>query len=94
MDETTPAHGSRQGKRRDARRRRALSRYRQAALASQSGVWEWDLVTGEHFRSPQILNILGLGPEQKHRLTEDLSDLLHPEDLEPLKGKVEAFLAG
>lgn len=94
MDETIPAHSLRQGKRRDARRRRALSRYRQAALANQSGVWEWDLVTGEHFRSPHILHILGLGPDQKHRLSEDLSDLLHPEDIEPLKGRVEAFLLG
>ncbi len=69
-------------------------RWRHALEVSGLGVWDWDLVTGEVFYSPQWWRILG-GPDQAsvERIDAWL-DRLHPDDLPACREALDRHLRG
>ena len=89
------------GDTRDARAAHAVTdqRLKIALEASNLGLWDWDLNTGNLFVDHTYFGFLGLEKDDQVIPIQDLSSLVHPEDLvafsaatrEALDGKVPLF---
>ena len=67
-------------------------RWRLALEAAGDGVWDWDLRSGHHYRSPLWGAMLGYTPEEAAGL--EWRELLHPEDRDATLCLLEACLHG
>ncbi|MBL9188450.1 MAG: response regulator [Opitutaceae bacterium] len=84
--------------RRDLRRalqelRDSAERLKLAASASNTGLWEWNLTTGEVFYSAEWKAQLGYKDEEFPSVLAEWEQRLHPEDREPTMAKVRAHVA-
>jgi PAS domain S-box-containing protein len=67
----------------EASLRSSEERLQFALEASRDGLWDWNIVTGEIYHSPQYLEILGYAAGEAEETGIDLSrweQLIHPED--------------
>ena len=55
-------------------------RLRLALEATEDGVWDWNIASGELYWSPRYYTMLGYGPEELPPTYEQWASLLHPED--------------
>lgn len=55
-------------------------RYRLAIAATNDGIWDLNLLTGEVHRSPRLLQILGIGPDDIPPTSAAFEALVHPDD--------------
>ncbi len=62
--------------------RQSEERLRLAMNASQSGVWDWDLVTGKAFLSDEYCRMFGYAPHELEGTLDTLLQLVHPDDRE------------
>src|SRR5262245_17720150 len=65
-----------------------------AAVAGQSGVWDWDLITNAIYVSPQWHALVGMNDSE---LTADANYLLrriHHEDRESVQAAIHTYLSG
>ncbi|MYZ48874.1 ATP-binding protein [Propylenella binzhouense] len=60
------------------------SRFHMALRRGHSGLWDWDLARGTLFWSPSMFEILGIVPRNRLLSVADVSELVHPEDLDLL----------
>lgn len=61
-------------------RRKNEERYRLVQDATNDGIWDWNIVTGELFWSDRLYEIFGLSA-QNHTMTEEMiARLIHPDD--------------
>lgn len=67
-------------------------RWRLALEVAGEGVWDWDLHSGQMYRSPLWSEILGYAPEETASLK--WGALLHPDDREEAQRKLSACLSG
>ena len=61
---------------------------------TNDGIWDWDLATNETYFSPRWKAMLGY---QDHELTncfETWERLMHPDDLESVRGELQSYLNG
>ena len=65
-----------------------------ALVATNSGLWDWDLVTGTVFRSELYLKITGHSPEDDTHDFEFFKRTIHPEDYEKTLKKLYSYLEG
>lgn len=75
-------------------RQRTEQRLRLAVSVTRSAVWDYDLVTGENWWSPEYYEMLGLGTGSVPAGRETWKRLIHPADREAVLGKDAAVLAG
>ena len=61
--------------------RTTQERFQLAILGTDTGIWDWDLSTGEVFLSPTWLAILGYPPNGLPQRVEAWSSRVHPQDL-------------
>ncbi len=73
---------------------RELKRLRLAMEASQDGLWDWNLVSGEIYFSPQWAAMLGFKPEEIAPHEKTLFSLLHPEDKPRVMSQLQRHLEG
>lgn len=57
-------------------------RFRLAMDATNDGLWDWNVETGEMYFSPQYFRMLGYEPEEFPASIDSWHQLLHPEDRE------------
>jgi PAS domain S-box-containing protein len=69
-------------------------RLRLAVEAAALGTWDFDLATGVINQSPRLLEVLGLPPGSAVSHVETWKDLVHPDDLEHIRGQFLAAAAG
>ncbi len=69
-------------------------RYALAIKGSQDGVWDWDLVAGEVYFSPEWKNILGYKEDEISADPDEWFNRVHPDDLSQLRSQIEAHLEG
>jgi PAS domain S-box-containing protein len=81
-------------KRAEASLRRSEERLQLALWGSDSGMWDWNLVTNEIYLSPEYSALLGYEAAELQTNTIALSELIHPDDLPGLTDKINAYLAG
>ncbi|HEX2568904.1 MAG TPA: EAL domain-containing protein [Polyangia bacterium] len=73
---------------------RDAERYALAARASNDGLWDWDMESGEVYYSSAWCAHLGLAAAPLHGTIEDWYTRVHPDDLDSLKADLAAHLAG
>jgi diguanylate cyclase (GGDEF)-like protein/PAS domain S-box-containing protein len=69
-------------------------RYALAALASNDGLWDWDLVRDRCDFSPRWRAMLGLEDTPLLPLAREWLDRVHPDDTARLRAEIDAHLAG
>ncbi|GAB3163281.1 hypothetical protein GCM10027291_02660 [Telluribacter humicola] len=74
--------------------RTALERYDIATQATNDAVWDWDLVTGEIYRSEGFKDILGLDDSEILPNEDFWLSVIHPEDIEESSKKIQQIIAG
>ncbi|MBM3298907.1 MAG: PAS domain S-box protein, partial [Deltaproteobacteria bacterium] len=83
----------------DKRVRESEERFRLAMEATNDGIWDWDIPTGETYYSPSYFWMLGLEPGEYPPHFTSWLDLIHPEDRQHawgvnqdcINGKKESF---
>ncbi len=69
-------------------------RYALATRGANDGLWDWDLKSNEVFFSPRWKAVLGYAPEELPNVVGTWWERVHPEDIDSLKHKFDAHLAG
>ena len=57
-------------------------RFRQAMKATQDGLWDWNIITGEVYYSPNYWHMLGYEAREFENQPCAWADLIHPDDRE------------
>ncbi len=70
--------------------RAAQERFELAALGTNDGIWDWDIVSGKTFFGARWYTMLGYEPDEFAPSYETWQSLLHPDDIRPA---LEALLA-
>ena len=63
-----------------------------ALQSATDGIWEWDVLTGEVTRSPQLWSRLGYGDGAAYPLMSDWLALVHPHDRATVDAKIDDHL--
>jgi PAS domain S-box-containing protein len=74
--------------------RKSEERLRLAMEATNDGVWDWDIRTGEVYRSPGIARMLGYEPDEIPPGFDGWKDKVHPEDVEDVMRELHDYLNG
>ena len=69
-------------------------RLRLALSATNQGLYDVDLTTGEVLVSPEYATMLGYDPASFHETEEHWRAMLHPEDQEAVNATYDAYIAG
>ena len=72
----------------------AERRWKFALEGSAAGVWDWDLVSGAVYFSPQWKHMLGFGADDLEPTIETWRELALPEDLAHSDAAIASYLAG
>ncbi|HOP39581.1 MAG TPA: ATP-binding protein [Geobacteraceae bacterium] len=64
----------------------------EAQALAHLGSWEYDLETGEEYRSDEFFRLLGLSPRESGRSEDSVFDYIHPEDRERVAEKLSETL--
>ncbi|MEG4320474.1 MULTISPECIES: PAS domain S-box protein [unclassified Microcoleus] len=80
-------------KRAEAALRRSEERLQLALWGSDSGMWDWNIVTDEVYLSSEYSALLGYEAAEVQTNAIGLSELVPPEDLVVLNQKLNAYLA-
>jgi PAS domain S-box-containing protein len=62
--------------------------------AATDGFWDWDIPSGEFFRSPRWFDMVGYSDEDLPNHISTIRSLCHPDDLPHLEATANARLAG
>jgi PAS domain S-box-containing protein len=68
-------------------------RFRRAIEGTTDGLWDLDLITNEAFISDRYSTMLGYRPGELPATGESWSKLIHPDDLEAAKNKLDDYLS-
>ncbi|WP_372070701.1 PAS domain-containing protein [Tistrella mobilis] len=63
------------------------------AHATNDGIWDWNLMTGEVYYSPRWMELVGYGEDALPGRIESLSLLMHPADWPGISAAIDAYLA-
>lgn len=70
------------------------ARLRLALRAGQTGVWDWDLVTGRVVWSDEVCDIFGIPPGTFEGTLEAFERRIHPDDRMRVRAETEAAIKG
>lgn len=73
---------------------RSEERYSLAVSAAHDGIWDWDLDRDRIYLSPRWRAILGAPEHHEEEPSSAWFDLVHDDDLQPLRAAIDAHLAG
>jgi diguanylate cyclase (GGDEF)-like protein/PAS domain S-box-containing protein len=74
--------------------RESEERYALAVEGALEGIWDWDLVRGEIYLSPPWKATLGYAPEEISADPEEWFSRIHPDDVDRVRGEVQASIDG
>jgi diguanylate cyclase (GGDEF)-like protein/PAS domain S-box-containing protein len=74
--------------------RRSEERYAVAARATNDGIWDWDLVSGDMHFSPRWKSLLGYADDFTSAAPSAWFDLVHTDDIDRLRTEIDHHLAG
>ncbi len=82
-------------RRADAQLKESEARFQRAIAGSRDGIWDWDILSGTVWYSPQHIRQLGYEPEDvlpKH--VDYWLECLHPDDKERIQAAIDQHLTG
>ena len=74
--------------------RQSEQRLSLALIASDSGIWDWNLKTGDVYFDENYFRISGYEPNEFSHAFEEWQKRVHPEDIDQAKASIEAYLDG
>lgn len=74
--------------------KKSKEQYMLAIEGSQSGIWDWDIVTNELYLAPKWKDILGFEDHEIPNSFKTFEDRLHPDDYERVFDYVNKYLRG
>jgi two-component system cell cycle sensor histidine kinase/response regulator CckA len=74
--------------------RQSEERFRLAMESVQDGVWDWDMTTGDVYRSPSFYSMLGYEEREFPLAFEGWIDMLNPADKASIMNTLEEYIAG
>ncbi len=69
------------------------SRYRITLDASNEGIWDWNIKTGDAFFSPHWFTMLGYEPGEYPSTYKTWELLLHPDDIDNIKNRIQEHIS-
>lgn len=73
--------------------RTSQQRYKLAMLGTNAGLWDWDLESNKIYHGPKWKEMLGYNSSEFENVDiEAIYSMVHPEDIERVKGSVENHL--
>ncbi|MBI3286103.1 MAG: EAL domain-containing protein [Burkholderiales bacterium] len=69
-------------------------RLQMAIDATRDGLWDWDIVSGQVYRSPQYYKLIACQPEDDTHDFDFFRRLIHPDDVAQVLQSIEAHKAG
>ncbi len=69
-------------------------RLRFALDQAMDGLWDWNVLSGEVYFSPQLKRMLGYGPDEMTPHVETWSRNIHPDDRDQVMSLIEQHLRG
>ena len=69
-------------------------RYSLASSAGKSGVWDWNIKTGEFYIDPSVKGILGYREDEIPNDIKAWSTHFHPDDVHPMNNAARAHMEG
>ncbi len=73
--------------------RQSEQRLQLALWGSDSGMWDWNLVTGDIYCSPEYSALLGYEPAELKQSAIGLGKIVHPDDIPILQKKLNVYFA-
>jgi len=70
----------------------AMKRFNTAMLATEDGIWDWDIVTNEVYYSPAWQTMLGYEVGDLEQNVDAWLAILHPDDLQPTIDHAQRFI--
>jgi two-component system cell cycle sensor histidine kinase/response regulator CckA len=74
--------------------RESIERFQHAIDATRDGIWDWDIVKGSVYFSPQWARLLGYDPGEIPQHVEFFFQVLHPDDVGLVKQGLDDHLCG
>ena len=71
-----------------------FDRFRRAIEATRDGIWDWDIVSGHVFFSPQFARLLGYESHEVQPTVDFFRDMIHPDDIPRAAAIHEEHFAG
>ncbi len=87
-------HAQRRGLRIAASLKDTEARFALAAEGTQDGIFDWDLIRNEVFYSKPFFGMLGYDRDAFIGSTDDVRDLIHPDDVLNVAKHIEEYLQG
>ncbi len=72
--------------------RRSQERYRLVEEAVNDGIWDWNIETGDNYKSPQWKRLMGIPANAAAPSLEAVHDLIHPDDRTAAQEALRAHL--
>jgi len=69
-------------------------KYSNAMKATNDGIWDYNLKTGELYTNEHYYEMLGFSPNEKTFTQKEFEELLHPEDRERVLEKIQDCIEG
>ena len=88
------AHFSEQQRRTEAALRASEERLRLAIHAGQLGIWDWDIASNRVEWSERVYELHGVEPGKFGGTVEAFAALVHPDDVDAVRAKLERGLKG
>ncbi len=79
-------------KKAEAALRESEERLSLALLATNDGLWDWDLVTNETYFSPRWYTMLGYEPDEFPHRYDSFAKLIHPDDRDQAESFIKAAI--
>jgi PAS domain S-box-containing protein len=70
------------------------ARHRFAMDASNDGIWDWNVMTGEVYRSPGFFSMLSYNEKYFKGVFREWETLVHPDDLAAVRNRLDDYLSG
>ena len=61
---------------------------------SNDGIWDWNILTGETYFSPRWKDMIGFQDDEIENRFSAWENLIHPDDREKVRQRVQSYLAG
>ena len=74
--------------------RASIERFQHAIDATRDGIWDWDMLNGSVYFSPQWARLLGYDPGEIPQRVEFFFQVLHPDDVNAVQQGLDDHLCG
>lgn len=71
---------------------RSQERYRLVEEAVNDGIWDWNIETGEHYKSPHWKRIMGFAQDAPSPSIDTVYEFVHPDDRDVVRETMRAHL--